>query len=561
MNIKPLIMLLPLSFTLVTPGSVRADEVCEASTPLDGQRFLRRLSLDLRGTTPNGPEIEAQRGQTEVPGTIIDDYLDSDGLRQTLLRYHQNLLWPNIDQIDLPGETFMIYPYELAPGVTVYFSALKAVFTRAVGEGNIFVPCLPEPAEFDAQGQLVMKPLMVGGEIVAYQEGYVEVEPYWAPGTRVKVCGIDAQANLQAPACPGPAERYPFIEGTCAGIELYGSYTQQGTFRNTVVDCGGRFGTFAPECGCGPNLSYCATTETQREIKDALLAQMLRITDRVVSEGRPYYEILTTKEIEFNGPVAHYVKWMSRLNLDLLTEPDLTSVPPDLSYDNKSWRTVQRTGRHAGILTTPGYLLRFATNRSRAHRFYNAFECSAFIPSGPLPSPLEACSQRQDLTQRCGCNSCHVALEPMAAHWGRFAEYGSMHLPEDRFPARADGSCTPPVATMDRLFECVRFYELDPSEEERPWVGALASYVFRKPEESALIEEGPAHLVNDSLVAGRFPRCTVRKFWIQLMRREPTVAEERDVLPGLVDTFERANYDLKALLKAIVTLPAYRREP
>ena len=149
----------------------------------------------------------------------------------------------------------------------------------------------------------------------------------------------------------------------------------------------------------------------------------------------------------------------------------------------------------------------------------------------------------------------------MAAHWGRFAEYGFMHLPNDRFPSRLDGRCTPPIANVELLFECIRFYELDPSTEEQPYVGALNAYVFRTPQEGAFIEDGPTHLVAESLTEGRFARCTVRKFWIQMMRREPTVAEETDVLPGLAARFEAANYNLKDLLKAIVTLPAYRREP
>jgi hypothetical protein len=560
MNLKYLCMIFSGVLTSL-PSALLAEESCDVSTPLEGQRLLRRLSLDLRGTTPSGAEIEAQRGEAEVPEALVDEMLASDGLRQTLLRYHQNLLWPNIDQIEIPGETYMLYPYEMAPGLIVYYSALRGVFTRAVGEGNIFVPCKAEPAEFDGEGNLIMTPVEVGGEVVAYQEGYVEVEPYWAPGTRIKVCGLDAQPAVTAPVCPGPAERYPFLEGTCQGIDTFATQYTAAPFRNAQVDCGGRFASFAPGCGCGPNLAYCATDETRAEIKEAILGQMLRITDKVVREGRPYYEVLTTKEIEFNGPLAHYLRWMSKLNLDLLTEPDASAAPPDLTFDNKGWRTVQRGGRHAGILTTPGYLLRFSTNRSRAHRFYNAFECSSFIPNGPLPSPFEPCSQRQDLTQRCGCDSCHQALEPMAAHWGRFAEYGFMHLPNDRFPSRLDGRCTPPIANVELLFECIRFYELDPSTEEQPYVGALNAYVFRTPQEGAFIEDGPTHLVAESLTEGRFARCTVRKFWIQMMRREPTVAEETDVLPGLAARFEAANYNLKDLLKAIVTLPAYRREP
>jgi hypothetical protein len=547
-------------FVVLAPANADAQDACEAASPLDGQRFLRRLSLDLRGTTPTSAEISAQSGKEEVTDAQIDDLLGSDGFRDVMKRYHANLLWPNIDQIELIDQVHQIFPYELAPGVTVYFSALRAVVSRAVGNGNIFIPCLPEPARFDANGELIMTPLVVGGETVAYQEGYVEVEPYWAPGTQVKVCGLDAQPAVSAPVCPGPGERYPFVEPFCAQIGGYDQFLAA-PFRGQQIDCGSRFAQLAPGCGCGPNLVYCQTPDTTAEIKRDLLDQMLRITDKVVAEGRPYHEILTTKRIEFSGPISHYLRYQSRLNFDLYTDADVTAAAPELDYNDNSWVGAERSGRHAGILTTPGYLLRFQTNRGRAHRFYNAFECSSFIPAGPLPSPTEACSKHEDLTKRCGCDACHRGLEPMAASWGRFTEYGFMYLDEQAFPDSVGTRCSPPIDSVETLFRCFRFYELDPVGEEVPFQGALNSYVFRTPEEIARIVAGPTSLVEEGLDTGLITRCTVKKMWGQLMRREPTVEEETEVLPTLISSFEANGHDLKALLKEIAREPAYRRAP
>lgn len=544
---------------LSLPVPVLAQDQCEATRPLDGQRLLRRLSLDLRGKVPSLAEIEAQSGVAEVPSSQVDNFVDSEDFVRVMRRYHEALLWPNIDQAELVPGTHMLYPYELTPGVPIYMSPLRSVFLRTTGAGELYYPCKNEPAEFDAQGNLVLDALMVGTATVAWVEGYVEVEPYWAPGTRVKVCGLDALSAESAPVCPGPAERYPFIAPSCEQFAAFAAQVQA-PFTNTPVDCSSRLAIFAPGCGCGPHLERCQTPDTYAEIKNSLLEQMLRIPERVIRDDLSYENVLTMADADFNGPIAHYLRWQSKLSFDLFTGPDATAPAPDVAYSAKAWVPVTRTGRHAGVLTTPGFLLKFMSNRARAHRFYNAFECSSFIPSGPLPSPAEPCSQRQDLSQRCGCNACHQALEPMAAHWGRFSEYGFLHLDEERYPARAGRNCTPPLASVEQLFECFRFYELDPVGEETAYRGYLNGYVFRTPEQVQDIEAGPSNLADDILQSGRFDACAVQKLWTHFMRREPTPEEETSVLPQLTANFA-AGRSVRDLVKQIVAHPAYRRMP
>jgi hypothetical protein len=213
------------------------------------------------------------------------------------------------------------------------------------------------------------------------------------------------------------------------------------------------------------------------------------------------------------------------------------------------------------VLTTPGYLLRFASNRGRAHRFYNAFECSSFIPNGPLPSPFEPCSQRLDLTQRCGCNACHQKLEPMAGAWGRYAEYGFATLDDQRFPARLGASCSAPYQNIEQVFRCVRFYELDPVGEEQTYAGMLNSYVFRTADDIERIETGPSSLAQDAIDSGGFATCTTRRIWTHFMRRAPTGEEEASTIPELRAAFEASGYKLKSLIKSVVMNPAYRRLP
>lgn len=548
----------------IPPSQTHADPAsptCEVAKPLEGQRLLRRISLDLRGTIPGYVDALEQRGLEDVPSSTVDRFLETPEFLDVMRRHHASLLWPNLDQVELLPQTHELIPIELTPGSPIYLSPLRAVFLRA-GPGNLFLPCKDEPARFDADGMPIADPLMMGDTVVGWQEGWVEVEPYWAPGTTVKVCGFDAQTAERAVTCPGPESRYTFLEPTCVGVGEFADSTQT-PFRGSETACDSALSLFAPGCGCGPNLRHCVTEETAKTVRAALLEQELRIVDRVITDDRPYEEVLRTKNVEVNGPVAHYLRFQAALGLDLYGAPDPTApIPEGLTFtDADRWVETTRTGRHSGVLTTPGYLLRFASNRARAHRFYNAFECSSLIPAGPLPSPFEDCSKHEDLTKRCGCDACHQALEPMAAHWGRFAEYGLSPLDDENFPATIGPSCTAPFDDVEQLLRCVRFYEVEPVGEELPYFGNLHAYVFRSPDEVENIEEGPARLVGASIDSGRFATCTARRMWTHFMRRTPTAEEERDVLPSLVTTYESSGSSLRALVKAIVALPAYRRLP
>lgn len=543
-------------------GSAQAEPQCEEVRPLEPTRLLRRLSLDLRGRAPDYAELTAVgAGELDLE-EAARRWARSEAFLRVMRGHHEELLWPNLDHIELIPQNHVIHPMLRPSGNVVYVSPLRSVFVRAAGPGSLYEPCLDEPAEFDDDGHLVLKPLLVGSSTVAWLDGWVEVQPYWAPDTTVKVCALEAIESERAPACPEAPERYPFVEPICQDLARTARQFDL-PFRGADVECGGPLAVFAPGCGCGSDLRRCATPDTLAAIRAGFNEQALRVVDRVLTEGRPYHAILTDRGIDVNGPVAHYMRHMARLTFDLFADPDpdapMAEVP--LAFADPGWVRIERGGRHSGVLTSPAYLMRHAAWRQRAHRFYNAFECASFEPSGPLPSPLAPCSQRQDLTERCGCEGCHRTLEPMAAHWGRFAEYGFMPLNEDRFPTRGLERCAPPFDSIEHLFNCTRQYELDPVGEEAEWVGYLNAYVFRDRAEAARIEAGPRALVQTSVQSGRFAACTVERMWTRLMHREPTETELAEVLPDLAERFVDSDHDLAALVEWIVTQPAYGRAP
>lgn len=536
-------------------------DTCEAAAPLSPTRLLRRLSLDLRGHAPSLGELREARTAGRVDESTLDAWLGSEAMVRNLRPYHEELLWPYLTHIEMVPGTHLLYPFVGSSGSTIYVSPLRSAFFRVTGGTNLFQPCMDAPARFDANGALVLEPLVVGTATVAWLDGWVEVQPYWAPDTTIKVCAMEAVESEQAPVCPVIPDRVGLLEPTCQNLEANSQQIGIGTFRGTPVDCGGPLAVWAPECGCGSDLRRCLTVAGETQLEGAFNEQSLRIVDRVLREGRPYFEILTDPNIEVNGPIAHYMRNMSRLQLELFADPDPTApmAGTGLAWTRTEWVDVARSGRHSGVLTSPAYLMRHAAWRQRAHRFYNAFECSAFEPTGPLPSPYADCSQHEDLTQRCGCADCHQTLEPMAAHWGRFAEYGFMSLSEDAYPT-IGGPCTPPYLSIEQIFMCTRLYETDPVGEEIPFRGYLNAYVHRSANEQMSITEGPRRLVQSSLESGRLAACTVKRMWGKLMRRDPTAEELREVLPELEATFTGANYDLRALAKAIVTRPAYGRD-
>lgn len=542
-----------LVLTLV--GQADSGETCEAD--LEPTRLLRRLSLDLRNHVPTAEELAAAR--EGVSEDVVDAFLNSEGFVQVMREHHADLVWPNLDTVELVPNSHLLYPYPVGGGEVIYYSPLRAVLMRQVGDTQLYTPCRNEPATYDDEGNLNVEEVRVGDQVVAYTEGYVEVEPYWAPGTTVKVCGFDALDNPVGRVCPGPSERYPFAESICRGIVALERFLEE-PYEGSSISCNSAFAYLSPDCGCGPNLQNCATPQVVQTIASNLLEQQLRIVQEVVQEGGAYEEILTRNSIEWSGPAVHYMRYHAPLVLDVYSGELEDWNLPDLDYTDSRWVRAPRSNLHAGLLTSPGFLLRFATDRMRAHRYYNAFECRSFVPSGPLPSPFEECSQNEDLTERCGCDSCHLTLEPLASHWGRFIENGFGELTQERYPNDyAAAGCVPPVESAETFYRCIREYEVQPTEQTRPYLGQLKAYVFRDPAEHDLIEQGPKRRVAEALGSGVLQECLAQRMWMEFMRREPTPDEFREVIPELVNVFEESGRDVKALVKAIVTHPAYGR--
>ncbi len=232
---------------------------------------------------------------------------------------------------------------------------------------------------------------------------------------------------------------------------------------------------------------------------------------------------------------------------------------PALGYDQAAtWEKLDLGEEHAGILTSPAYLLRFQTLRARANRFYTAFLCQPFQPPpGGLPAPSETVPVL-DLQQRDGCKYCHGLLEPASAYWGRWTPAGGGYLDPALFPPMREECRSCAARGQWCVSECNQYYVTSAlTAEEEPFLGWLEAYEFRRPEHESHVEEGPARLALESVVDGRLQTCAAKNAVRWLLGRETTADDQAfvaELAAGLVDS----GWSYRAMVEKIVTSPIYR---
>ena len=447
-HVRKLLIGLLLALALL-PSPVAA-QVCSESELQSSLQYLRRLSIDLQGTVPDVDTLQEVVQSSEVPHSLIDAFLESESFILQMRKYHLDLLWTNIAGQRFSNGAWLVRSPRNQDDTDAMWVRANARSSKYRGAQ---IPCTNEPAQFDTDGNILTTP---HPENSAWQqEGYVEVEPWWAPGTTVKVCAFDAQTALTA---PNPSNNNPDRMADCSQQVVAG-------------------------CGCGENLRWCQsdTPNTSAILAESMNEQMLRMIDNVIREDRPYTDVILRTEAEINGPMSHWLRFQTQTggNAFIASDQQNHDVPVIAGDAVHTWQAVQRYDRHAGVLTLPGYLVKFQTDRARANRFHNAFLCQSFqAPEGGLPAADDTCNDEPDLQVRCGCKYCHAMLEPDAAHWGRFAESGLSALNEDIFPAVLDDCQNP-----NNNSRICRLFYLQPDEATheklQAYVGSLYPYVYQ----------------------------------------------------------------------------------
>lgn len=513
-----------MTFLLVATALSQDYPTCpQELDQLDGERYLRALSLDLRGIVPTAEEYELLDEDGHVPDEVVVDWMNSPEFSEQVVRHHRSMLWPNVSDIRLLSNRQRLEDDD-------YGTLYRYLVAPHYRGGPI--SCGDFETQFDDDGEMIL----VEGADGTVQEGYVWVEPYWDPENPIKVCGFGAQEAAVSP---------------------------WGTECNTYDS------RYDPYCGCGPNLAWCDTPELGHNggnpnppVATSIAREAELRVARVVEQDLSYLELLTGRSAYVNGPLAHFYRYQTqapahvRFN-EVPVDPDLLPEIPFTEQD--TWVEVELGPEQSGILTSTLYLMKFQTRRGRTNRFYNAFLCEPFQPPVGGLSDLDDPEASLDLTQRPGCKYCHAVLEPAGAHWGRWGEYSAGYLEPEAFPAFSEDCewCAQTGASCSS--ECERYYVVDPlTSEEDPYVGWLLSYEFLEERHWDNAEQGPKYLVHSAVADGRLPRCVARNTAEWLLDR-PLEDYEEDWVDELASDFAASDFDYEVLVHDIVISDNYRR--
>jgi hypothetical protein len=366
------------------------------------------------------------------------------------------------------------------------------------------------------------------------REGYVKVAPpFWsATSEPVSVCAIEAQTRDVNPA----------TRASCDGADFLGDRS----------------------CGCGLNFRRCESGDkaVYEARVEAINEEPLRIADSVLRRNEDYFHILTTRRSFVNGALAALYRQNQATGVLAITPPLERAAIPDVPYNSTDWVEYLRADNASGVLTTPAWLYRFPTQRSRVSEFYDAFLCTSFTPplDAVTPDPEDSCNRENNLAKRCGCNYCHATIEPTGAHWGRYGERNAQYLDPVGFP-RFDPKCRDCAlagnTTCDN--ECSNYVMQAYDGDGASSLGMLKTYLYRTASDEANIQGGPRLLAERMLQTGDLEKCAVKRIWREFLGR-PLSGQEEDLYLGqLVDTFLDEGHDLKSLIQHVVTTDAYRR--
>lgn len=492
-------------------AALGADAECpDPSAWLDGPAHLRALSLDLRGVVPLPGEAALHDG--EVPERLVDDWLATPAFAKRAVEFHRSLLWNNVSNVDAITNLTIIGArggiWRVRERSTVY-------------RGRFDTMCGDFPAEFDDDGAPVLVPQPDG----TVEEGWVEVAPYWRPEQTLRVCALDANEDRTS------------ASGT---------------------DCSTPAGFTDPGCGCGPNLQWCTSVAEQEAVMVSFGAAVDHRVEVTILEDRPWTDLLLDPAGFVDGRIVHFLQHHAAVTDGVrFTEPAIaTHRLPELPYGTDDWVELDRGPQHAGVLTEPGFLLRFQTGRARAAQFYTQFLCQPFESPSALDE-VDELHPTPDLTARAGCRYCHALLEPAAAHWGRWAPAGAGYLSADEFPS-FDASCVRCGTDGSCSDACQRLYVTEaPHPDLEPYLGWLSAYTFLEPRHESSVTQGPRALVEQGLADGRIARCAAQRA-AEWMLGRPTSRADDPWLDELGADFEGSNYAWRALVKRIVLSDRYR---
>jgi len=540
--------------------------VCDSPQPLDRYQLLRRLSLDLRGHPPTIAEYNALDSLSDVPDSVVQQYLQSDDFRVAMRHMHELLFWPNVTNVQINNINSQL-------GTSSGFIRGNVVITHLESQGRgaqarkiAGYSCgddvQPDGGQSFLQTHFLMLPdggtnyepdpnyvvtvvLADGGQ--AYDEGYRMVTPYWAPlladggVNRIPVCAYDAQETPFSATVKNP-QGQPL---PCNDYRTNGDKT----------------------CGCGPNLTFCYGGNAQQVILTALREQINLSVDDVTVGGHPYTDLVTSSKAHQNGVISFWKQNLapnlSFANIVATPDPGEQLVPPVWDAAQPAWQVVDRVDpRHGGVTTLPAYFLRFQTDRSRANHFRLNFMCESFVPQAVLQAQPGCDPAAPDLTHRCYCQYCHAQLEPLAAYFGMFSEAGTTLMANNPMFPTQDMACTTPQQANNSF--CQRYYVQSTQATLNPGSLLVLQWLPAHPDYQAHLSGGPAAWGQSIIADHTFEQCAAQRVFAYFVKRPMALgtgdaSDETALLTSLSTGFANNQFSFPWLVDQVVSLPQYRR--
>jgi hypothetical protein len=334
-------------------------------TPARDDALLRRLSLDLRGTSPRPDELERLRKGTATIDDFVDEFMASKDFSSTFFLYHKDIIRPRTGIFNTPA-------------------SFSKISKGRVGDQEVW-------------SSERLRTEVADGDCA--KDALVKVSPWWKRDTVLSVCRRSASTSPTA------------------------------SVGGETVACDSDEGQRSGACGCGPHLRYCYVDEVKARVKDAMRDELATVAMEIVDQDLPYGELLTADWTMLNGVLeVHYGKLWGTLNTvedpdasrpwrRVMRSPEHSGVlssPPMLNffYNGRRWaqRTFEAFMCHD---TVPDWdLLDDAIDGDEV----------IAVPYRDSPDLLPTAT----VTEGRACAACHIQLDGLARvkdRWGYFGDY------------------------------------------------------------------------------------------------------------------------------------------
>ncbi|NUP11648.1 MAG: hypothetical protein HOW73_36850 [Polyangiaceae bacterium] len=420
----------------------------------------------------------------------------------------------------------------------------------------------------------------------------IDVEPWWEPGTTLKLAGAAANTTN---------EGIENINGNPVEVQCDG--VPRGT------------------CGCGNNAIGCWTGTTSGYLpfiagnpkgqRRLLAEEPARLYAHIVWQDRPLTDlVLADYSVGPTELQSAYIRQgiaggaLELQHDDTWWNPATMGSPPvdpehegtdawawreytisarnpfflaerDYKFDPRAEAGPSRGFPSAGALTSLGFLDAYPRERLRAARALEVFACEELLP----PAAIEFNPYETDPGREGPCQHCHTRIDTAALHFKRFAKRGSA------FEGWGASYYMPGVGEKwqwDPVWRTGEYpYGVEPFAQWNKWYrpGSLMTPAteaeaeenpyalfldFLPPEETLLGQHGdgtvgPLGFAKLIVAAGAFDRCMVRRMHDRILGRDLDPTTEAAYIQTLADEFVEGGRLVRPFIRSLMQSTYFRR--